>query len=91
MLLHFGFEKPTPEIMTAWGKWMESIKDRTVEHGGFGRAREISHGGTKDLPWGKDSITGFSIIKAESLDEAEKIARENPFIASVRVYELREG
>ena len=35
-----------------------------------------------------DSITGYSIINAESLDEAEQIARENPFIASIRVYEV---
>ncbi len=35
-----------------------------------------------------DSITGYSIINAESLDEAEKIAQGNPFIASIRVYEI---
>jgi hypothetical protein len=91
MLLHYGFEKPTPEIMAAWKNWFESIADRSVEHGGFhGGAREISHGGTKDLPMGPDSITGYSIIRAEDLDEAEKIARENPFIAGIRVYEISE-
>ena len=37
---------------------------------------------------GMESITGYSIINAESLDEAEKIARGNPFIASIRVYEI---
>jgi hypothetical protein len=88
MLLHFGFEKPTPEIMAAWGKWFESIEERTVEHGGFRGAREISHGGTTDLPMGMESITGYSIIEAESLDEAEEIARANPFIASIRAYEI---
>jgi hypothetical protein len=88
MLLHFGFEKPTPEIMAAWGKWFESVADKTVEQGGFGGAREISHSGTKDLPMGMESITGYSIINAESLDDAEKIAQENPFIASIRVYEI---
>ena len=89
MLLHFGFEKPTPEIMAAWGKWFESVADKTVEHGGFGDAREISHDGTKELPMGMESITSYSIINAENLDEAEKIARDNPFIASIRVYEIR--
>lgn len=89
MLLHCGFEKPTPEIMAAWGQWFKSVADRTVEHGGFhGGARETSHSGSKDLPLGKDSITGYSIIKAESLDEAERLARDNPFIASIRVYEI---
>jgi hypothetical protein len=37
-----------------------------------------------------ESITGYTIIEAESLDEAEKIAQENPYIASIRVYEVRE-
>jgi len=89
MLLHFGFEKPTPEIMTAWGKWFESIADKSVDNGGFhGGAREISHNGSKDLPMGMDSITGYSIINAESLEEAEQIAKGNPFVASIRVYEI---
>ena len=89
MLLHYGFEKPTQEIMAAWGKWFKSVADRTVEHGGFpGGGREITHDGTGDLPMGPDSITGYSIINAESLDDAEKIAQGNPFIASIRIYEV---
>ena len=71
------------------GRWFESIADKSVENGGFhGGAREISHSGTEDLPMGMESITGYSIINAESLHEAEKIARGNPFIASIRVYEI---
>jgi len=89
MLLHYGFEKPTPEIMAAWGKWFESVADKTVDQGGFSGAREISPNGTTDLPMGMESITGYSIINAESLDEAEKIAQGNPFIASIRIYEIR--
>ncbi len=89
MFLHFGFEKPTAEIMKAWGAWFESIADRTVDQGGFNAAREISRGGTKELPMGMESITGYNIIEAESLDDAEKIAKDNPYIASIRVYEIR--
>lgn len=33
VFLTYGFEQPTPEIMEAWGKWMESIKDNIVEMG----------------------------------------------------------
>ncbi len=89
LLLHYGFEKPTPEIMKAWETWFESIVDWTVDNGGFSGGREISASGTKDLPWGMESITGYTIIEAESLDEAEKIAQDNPYIASIRVYEVR--
>jgi hypothetical protein len=82
-LLLFGLEKPTPEIMKAWRVWFESIADRTVDQGGFSGAREISSAGTKDLPMGMESITGYNII------EAEKIAKDNPYIASIRVCEIR--
>ena len=92
MLLHFGFEPPTPEIMTAWNKWFDSIAEVSVENGGFhGGAREISSDGSKDLPMDRDAITGYSIINAESLDAAEKIAQQNPFVASIRVYEIMAG
>lgn len=87
--LHFGFEKPTPEIMKAWGAWFESISDKMVDQGGFSSGREISKSGTKDLPMNMDSITGYNVIEAESLDDAVKLAEGNPFIASIRIYEVR--
>ena len=40
MLLHFGFEKPTPEVMAAWGRWFASIADRQLGQGGFRGGRE---------------------------------------------------
>ena len=88
MLLHFGFEKPTPEIMEAWGNWFAEVADTTVENGGLRSGREISKSGTADLAWDTESITGYTIIEAGSLEEAEKIAQGNPYIASIRVYEI---
>ncbi len=90
VLLHYGFEQPTPEIMEAWGKWFKEIEGCMADKGGgFSGAREISDAGTKDLPMGMESITGYNVINAESLDAAEKIAKGNPYIASIRVYEVR--
>lgn len=89
MLLHFGFETPTPEIMAAWKHWFASIADCQVEQGGFAGGRDISAAGSRDLPWDRDAITGYNIIEAEDLDAAEAIASSNPFISSIRVYELR--
>ena len=71
MLLHYGFEPPTPEIMAAWGQWFESIAGVNVEQGGFAAGREISKAGAEELPWGPDSITGFNIIEAEDLAGAQ--------------------
>ena len=90
VLLHYGFEKPSPEMMKEWQKWFASVQDKTLANHGFGAGREISREGTKELPWGTDSITGCTILEAESLDHAEAIAKENPFVASIRIYEIRE-
>jgi len=88
VFLTYGFEKPTPEIMAAWGQWLESIKDNIVDMGHLSGGREISKAGTRNLPLGLDSITGFMIVSADSLDDAEKMAHSNPYISSIRVYEL---
>jgi hypothetical protein len=89
VFLHCGFERLTPELMEAWEAWFESVADETVENVGFSGDREISKSGTKDLPWNMESITGYPVIEAESLDAAEKIAQTNPFVASIRIYEVR--
>ncbi|MFB9267908.1 hypothetical protein ACFFWD_33070 [Bradyrhizobium erythrophlei] len=87
VILTYGYESPTPEIMAAWGKWFESIKDDIVDMGRLAQGREISRTGIADLPLGPHSITGFMIVKADSLDEAQRMAEGNPSITSVRVYE----
>jgi hypothetical protein len=37
---------------------------------------------------GLESITGFTIVKAGSLGDAEEMARSNPYISSIRIYEV---
>ncbi len=88
MLLHYGLEKPTPELMEKWNAWFASVADRSVEHGGLMNGREITGDGANSLPMDLSAITGYSVINAESLEEAESIAAENPFITSIRVYEV---
>lgn len=88
VLLTYGYETPTQEIMDAWSNWFASIGDKMVDSvGPFGPGREITHSGTKELPLGAESVTGYVIINADSLDEAEKIAQDCPIITSIRVYE----
>ena len=79
---------PTSEIMGAWSKWFESIGEKIVDPGSpLGNGREISRSGTKELPMGLDSLTGYTVINAESMEEAEKIAKSCPMITSIQVYE----
>jgi hypothetical protein len=90
MLLHVGFEQPTPEIMTAWQEWFEAVSDRAVAHGGFMHGRLVNDDGVESLPMDLDSMTGYSIIEAENLDEAVTVANSNPYITGIRVYEIRQ-
>jgi hypothetical protein len=88
VIFHYGFETPTPQIMDAWNKWFASIGDKIVDPGSpLGPGREISRSGTKDLPMGSESLTGYTVINADSMDGAEQIAKGCPMITSVRVYE----
>jgi hypothetical protein len=88
VIFHYGFEMPTPKIMDSWNKWFASIGDKIVDPGSpLGPGREISPSGTKELPMGLESLTGYTVINADSLDEAEVIAKGCPMITSVRVYE----
>jgi len=88
VIFHYGFENPTKEIMDAWGNWFESIGDKIVDPGSpLGPGREISPSGIKELPMGLESLTGYTVINADNMDEAEKIAKGCPMITSVRVYE----
>lgn len=87
--LHYGFTQPTPEIMEKWGKWFESIAPNIIDRGAhFPLGKEVSDAGTKDLPLEGGSITGYNIIEADSMDEAVKLARTNPYIDSIRIYEM---
>ena len=88
VFLAYGFKTPTQEIMDAWSNWFASIGDNIVDAGNpFGPGREITHDGTNDLPHDLDAITCYTIINAENMDEAEKIAKGCPIITSIRVYE----
>ncbi|MDA0362083.1 MAG: hypothetical protein O3A45_03670 [Proteobacteria bacterium] len=89
IFLHYGFETPTSEIMAAWGKWFDAVKDNVVDMGGhFVNGCEITQTGIKNLPRNKESLTGYTIISAKNLEEAEKLALSNPFIFSIQIHEL---
>jgi len=89
VLVHNGYREPTQDIMDAWMKWFASIGDKMVDNvGPLGSGREVSKTGTKELALGLDSLTGFTVISAESMSDAEKIAQRCPMITSIRVYEV---
>jgi hypothetical protein len=84
MLLHIGFEPPTPEIMEAWKAWFADVDDAAIEHGGFMSGNEITAGGEDELPWGPDAMMGYSIIAAETMEAALAIARQSVHQSNTR-------
>lgn len=89
LFLSVGFQKPTEEVMGRWKAWFDSISDRIVSQHGLMNGWEITQDGTQELEWGLESITGSIVFRAESLQEAVKIAEKCPIVTSNRVYELR--
>ncbi len=88
VFLSVGYQTPTKEIGDAWMKWFASIKDRIVDGGSpFGPGMEITKDGVRQLPHDRAAIAGYTIIKAESMEEAVKIAKSCPIITGMRVYE----
>lgn len=88
VLLYVGHQTITHEIREAWGNWFASIAAHVVDSGNpFGAGREISPEGTRELPLGSESLTGYTLIHADSLDAAERIAQTCPIVSGVRVYE----
>lgn len=90
LILHTGFEKPSPEDMNQWKKWFELIADKQVDRGGLRDALEITSDGTKELTFGPNSITGYTIIEAKNLEEAREIAEECPVVESTKVFEIKK-
>ena len=96
MILHVGFEMPTPEIMEKWNQWFADTKSCTIDMGGFMGGRELTKDAgndleATDLAWDANCLTGYSVIEAESMEAAEAIAATNPFITAIRIYEIRKG
>jgi hypothetical protein len=78
------------QVMEAWGKWFGSLGDKLVDGGNpFGQSNSIASNGSVTSSGGA-GLTGYSIIKADSLQAATDSAKGCPVLASgggVEVYE----
>lgn len=89
IFLYKGFMQPTPEIGKAWMDWFETVDDKMADSGQpFSSGAEVTKDEVSDLPMDIDALTGYSIVNAETRAEAIEIAKTNPMINSVIVYEL---
>jgi hypothetical protein len=97
LLLYSGGSMPeTPEdqagVMAAWDKWMGGLGDALVDGGNpfTPGAKSISpDGSVSDGPVGS-AASGYSVIKADSMDKAVEMAKDCPVTmggASISVFE----
>lgn len=82
--------KKQKESMDAWMKWFQSMGKAVVDAGNpTTPGKLISRSGSKDI--GTNSVTGYSIIQADNLDAAIKMAKSSPQLdagGQVAVYNI---
>lgn len=87
VLFHDQWEQK-PEIMQAWQTWFAEVGDRFVDSGNpFAAGFELTRDGSSELANVDGAATGYSIITADSREEAERLLASSPFSSSVRLYE----
>lgn len=88
VLLYYGYVEPTAEVMGAWQSWFGKVSGRIVDSGNpLANCLEVTKTGSRDVSPGQGAATGYSIISAESREEAVRLLDGCPFITSVRLYE----
>lgn len=89
LFLYKGYMTPTPEIGKAWMDWFGSVGSAMVDSGNaMSSGVEVTPNAVHEIETGLDSFTGYSIINADSMEDAIALAKTNPMITSVVVYDL---
>jgi hypothetical protein len=83
-------EAQRAQIMEAWGKWFGSLGANLVDGGNpFGASASVAANGSVSNS-GAAGLTGYSIIKGDSLQAATEAAKGCPVLSaggSIEVYE----
>lgn len=86
----------TPEQMRAgmdyWKKWMAAHENSFVDRGTpLGRNKRMTREGATDI---RNEVTGYSIVQAESYEEAAELFKDNLHLqmpgAYIEILECRE-
>ena len=75
-----------------WHAWVAGLGDALVNPGTpLGRSKTVSSDGVSD-GGGSNALTGYSVVKADSIEAALKMAKACPFLemGTLEVAEMRE-
>jgi hypothetical protein len=90
LLLYYGPVEDSPELRDASQRWFASLGDRVVDSGNpFGSCVEVTRTGSRDRLADDKSPTGYSIISAESREDAQRLIEDCPFATTVLLCEAR--
>lgn len=92
---HGGRMPETPEegakVMQQWTSWMGGLGDAMVNPGNaVGKSKTLTGKGVLDNG-GANPVMGFSVVKADSMDAAIKIARGCPHMDYDGTIEIAEA
>ena len=81
-------EEEQQKIMADWGVWYGKLGEAVVDGGNpFGASKDVGADGVSD---GTGTATGYTVISADSLDDAVAKVKDHPHIkhgGAVSVYE----
>lgn len=96
LLVYHGGGMPESEAakakeLAAWGSWFETLGAAVVDVGNpVGRAQTIDSSGAVSEGGGANPSSGYSILQADSLDDAVGLAKGCPVIHSGGSVEVAE-
>ncbi len=80
------------KLMAKWKTWVGGLGDAVVNPGTpLGMSKTVSSGGVSD-DGGPNPLTGYSVVKADSMDAALEMAKACPFLdmGTIEVAEVME-
>ncbi|HKA11983.1 MAG TPA: hypothetical protein VKI99_16105 [Candidatus Dormibacteraeota bacterium] len=84
-------EEQRAKVMEAWGQWFGTLGPALVDGGNpIGRTSTLAANGSVSDGGGANPVTGYSIIKADSMDGAVQMAKGCPLLESGGSIEVAE-
>ncbi len=94
LVYHGGGMPESPEegakVMAAWNTWFAELGDKVVDGGNPVSHVKTVHANGTVTDGGTNPSTGYSVIKADSLDQAVKLAKGCPVLAGGASVEVAE-
>ena len=95
ILAYHGGEKPASreegaKHMAKWKAWIGGLGDAVVNPGTpLGKSKTVSSAGVSD-DGGSNPMSGFCVVKADSMDAALEMAKQDPFLDMGGTIEVAE-